>query len=108
MAREWGSSLGRMDCGECGFTGIAWEYGMRSCGVCTGHISGSENRRGEQQQRCEVGVATQNATLFCTIRPRLTFGESYPLKSPRQVPFPRPDEDSGRSAPFLSPDILQN
>jgi len=36
-------------------------------------------------------------------------GESYRLKDRRKAGlFPRPNEDSGRSAPFLSPDILQN
>ena len=36
-------------------------------------------------------------------------GESYRLKDRRKAGlFPRPEEDSGRSAPFLSPDILQN
>ena len=36
-------------------------------------------------------------------------GESYRLKDRRKAGlFPRPDEDSGRSAPFLSPDSLQN
>jgi DNA replication protein DnaC len=36
-------------------------------------------------------------------------GESYRLKDRRKAGlFPRPDEDGGRSAPFLSPDSLQN
>jgi len=36
-------------------------------------------------------------------------GESYRLKDRRKAGlFPRPDQDSGRSAPFLSPDSLQN
>ena len=36
-------------------------------------------------------------------------GESYRLKNRRKAGlFPRPDEDSGRSAPFLSPNSLQN
>src|ERR1700678_2314983 len=36
-------------------------------------------------------------------------GESYRLKDRRKAGlFPRPEEDSGRSAPFLSPESLQN
>jgi len=36
-------------------------------------------------------------------------GESYRLKDRRKAGlFPRPDEDNGRSAPFLSPQSLQN
>jgi len=36
-------------------------------------------------------------------------GESYRLKDRRKAGlFPRPDEDGGRSAPFLSPENLQN
>jgi hypothetical protein len=36
-------------------------------------------------------------------------GESYRLKDRRKAGlFPRADQDSGRSAPFLSPDSLQN
>jgi DNA replication protein DnaC len=36
-------------------------------------------------------------------------GESYRLKDRRKAGlFPRPDEDSGRPAPFLSPETLQN
>ena len=36
-------------------------------------------------------------------------GESYRLKDRRKAGlFPRPDQDSGRAAPFLSPDSLQN
>ena len=36
-------------------------------------------------------------------------GESYRLKERRKAGlFPRPDEDSGRPAPFLSPESLQN
>src|SRR5499425_1746936 len=37
------------------------------------------------------------------------WGESYRLKDRRKAGlFPRPEEDAGRSAPFLSADILQN